>query len=380
VPGLRDLALTTNGVRLPQLALPLRRAGLRRLNVHLDSLDPERVARVMRWGTLAEIWAGIEAADAAGFSPLKLNAVIVRGFNEDDVGPARGSSRSTVRGTSASSRRCRSAPATRRASRATASCRRPSAADDRSDARRAAAARAARPVRRVAQLSRAERRGVIGFISPVTEPYCGTCNRMRLTADGRFHLCLLNDDELDVRGTIRAAATSRRSPTSCCAPSRTSRRATLWPSAERPPTDRCSKLGDDTVGVTIEGLADAASVLGQAVLGPAELEKALGYDPLKVLTPDERRAVERVPFSRADLERAKTDGEILVLRVPRDPDGPLTMLALSKRLSGGLDPKVHTGVGYMLRDEWTIDAQPFATDDTCAAGWWLVRRRRSPRR
>ena len=103
------------------------------------------------------------------------------------------------------------------------------------------------------------------------------------------------------------------------------------------------------MGVTIEGLADAASVLGQAVLGPAELEKALGYDPLSVLTPDERRAVSRVPFARADLERAKTDGEFLVLRVPRDPDGPLTMLALSKRLSGGLDPKVHTGVGYMLR-------------------------------
>jgi len=133
------------------------------------------------------------------------------------------------------------------------------------------------------------------------------------------------------------------------------------------------------VGVTIEGLADAASVLGQAVVGPAELEKALGYDPLSVLTPDERRAVSRVPFARADLERAKTDGEFLVLRVPRDPDGPLTMLALSKRLSGGLDPKVHTGVGYMLRDEWTIDAQPFATGDTCAAGWWLVRRAPLPK-
>ena len=133
------------------------------------------------------------------------------------------------------------------------------------------------------------------------------------------------------------------------------------------------------MGVTIEGLADAASVLGQAVLGPAELEKALGYDPLSVLTPDERRAVSRVPFARADLERAKTDGEFLVLRVPRDPDGPLTMLALSKRLSGGLDPKVHTGVGYMLRDEWTIDAQPFATGDTCAAGWWLVRRAPLPK-
>jgi len=126
--------------------------------------------------------------------------------------------------------------------------------------------------------------------------------------------------------------------------------------------------------VTIEGLADAATVLGSAVLGPAELQQALGYDPLAVLTADERGAVARVPFTRADLERARGDAEMLVLRVPRDPDGPLTMIALSRRLAGGLDPKVHTGVGYMLRDEWTIDTQPFATTDTCSAGWWLVRR------
>ena len=128
------------------------------------------------------------------------------------------------------------------------------------------------------------------------------------------------------------------------------------------------------MGSTIEGLADAAAVLGTSVLGPAELERALGDHPLAVLTDDERRSVARVPFSRADLERARTDGELLVLRVPRDPEGPLTMLALSRRLAGGLDPKVHTGVGDMLRDEWTIDTQPFATTDSCTAGWWLVRR------
>ena len=85
VPRVRDLALTTNGVRLPALARPLFAAGLRRINVHLDSLDETRLARIMRWGTLGEIWAGIEAAEAAGLRPLKLNTVVVRGFNEDDV-------------------------------------------------------------------------------------------------------------------------------------------------------------------------------------------------------------------------------------------------------------------------------------------------------
>jgi hypothetical protein len=126
--------------------------------------------------------------------------------------------------------------------------------------------------------------------------------------------------------------------------------------------------------VTIEGLADAAAVLGDAVLGPEELAAALGYDLLSVLTSEERAAVGRIPFTSRELEEARDDDALLVLRVPRDPDQPLTMLALAERLQGGLDPKVHKGVGYSLRDEWTIDTQPFATHDTCAAGWWLVRR------
>ncbi|HXJ35782.1 MAG TPA: hypothetical protein VMS22_17260 [Candidatus Eisenbacteria bacterium] len=129
---------------------------------------------------------------------------------------------------------------------------------------------------------------------------------------------------------------------------------------------------------TIEGLAEAAAILGKAVLGPADLTKALGYDPLPLLSADEHRAVARVPFGKPELERARADGEVLVLRVPRDPDGPLTMLALGRRLHGGLDPKVHKGVGYSLRDEWTIDTQPFATTDSCAAGWYLVRREPLP--
>src|SRR5256886_10546212 len=87
VPGVRDLALTTNGVRLPALAPRLAAAGLRRINVHVDSLDPDRLARIMRRGTLAEIWAGIEAAEAAGLCPIKLNVVVARGFNEEDVVP-----------------------------------------------------------------------------------------------------------------------------------------------------------------------------------------------------------------------------------------------------------------------------------------------------
>ncbi len=124
----------------------------------------------------------------------------------------------------------------------------------------------------------------------------------------------------------------------------------------------------------IQGLDAAARALDGAILGPRELAAALGFDPLAVLTPAEAKAVARLPFGPADYERARADGEMLVLRVPRDPEGPLTMLRLAARLQAGLDPGVHKGVGYLLRPEWTIDDQPFAAEETCAAGWWLVRR------
>ena len=124
----------------------------------------------------------------------------------------------------------------------------------------------------------------------------------------------------------------------------------------------------------VTGLDDARRILAGAVLGPAELTTVLGFDPGSVLTAAERATVGHLPVSTADLERARADEAILVLRLPRDPNGPLTMLTLATRLDGGLDPGVHRGVGYMLRDEWTIDAQPFATTETCTAGWWLVSR------
>ena len=128
----------------------------------------------------------------------------------------------------------------------------------------------------------------------------------------------------------------------------------------------------------VAGLAEARRTLGGAVVGPEELRTALGFDPLAVLAPAERSAVARVPFGPADLERARADAEMLVLRVPRDPDGALTMLRLAARLDGGIDPAAHKGSGYLLRPEWTIDDQPFATEESCAAGWWLVRREPLP--
>jgi GTP 3',8-cyclase len=209
VPGVNALALTTNALLLGDLAVPLKRAGLNRINVHLDSLDPATVERQMRWGSFEKIWRGIMAAEEAGLTPIKLNSVVTAGYNETDVVemarltierdwhvrfielmPLGGGECATL-----SMKRYVSNIETRR----------------RIEAEFGALTEI--PSENLADESRNFRLegacGVVGFISPVSEPYCATCNRMRLTADGKFHLCLLNDDELDVRKALRAESSDR---------------------------------------------------------------------------------------------------------------------------------------------------------------------------
>src|SRR5512146_171961 len=84
-PGVRSLSMTTNGVLLGRLAEPLKQAGLQRVNVSLDTLDPAKFKRLTRWGSLEQVWEGIQAAERVGLAPVKINAVVVRGYNEKDV-------------------------------------------------------------------------------------------------------------------------------------------------------------------------------------------------------------------------------------------------------------------------------------------------------
>jgi len=203
VPGIVDLSMTTNGILLPPLVDPLIHAGLTRINIHVDTLHRERLKRVMRFGALEEIQAGIAAAESAGFRPIKLNAVVVRDYNDADVVELAALTLDKdwhVRfielmplggGECARSALSQFVPS--------------------SETRRRIEDRlgplAELPSRNESDESRnyrlAEAKGVVGFISPVSDPYCGACNRMRLTADGKLHLCLLNDDEMDVKGALR---------------------------------------------------------------------------------------------------------------------------------------------------------------------------------
>jgi cyclic pyranopterin phosphate synthase len=173
------------------------------VNVHVDTLHPARLARIMRFGTAAEIWEGILAAEAAGLRPIKLNAVVARGFNEADVVDLAALTRERpwhVRFIELMPLGCGEPAALSRLAYVPTS-------ETRSRIERVLGSLDALPVDDPSDEARNYRLqdalGTIGFISPVSEPYCGSCNRMRLTADGKFHLCLLNDDELDVRAALR---------------------------------------------------------------------------------------------------------------------------------------------------------------------------------
>lgn len=209
IEGIGEVAMTTNAILLPGLAPDLRRAGLSRVNVHLDTLHPERLARIMRRGAVGDILAGIAAAEDAGFRPIKLNSVVTAGFNEADVVDL---ARLTLE-RDWHVRFIELMPLGGGECARIATTRYVSNIETRGRIESTLGPLDALPPVHAADESRNFRlpgaRGVIGFISPVSEPYCGSCNRMRLTADGRFHLCLLDDAEVDVASALRAGASER---------------------------------------------------------------------------------------------------------------------------------------------------------------------------
>jgi len=194
VAGAEDVAMTTNAVRLVDLAKPLADAGLRRVNVHLDTLSATTLPRVMRLGTKDAIWAGVLAAEAAGLAPIKMNVVPVKGLNDADVVDL---ARLTIE-RAWHVRFVELMPLGSGDEARTSIERFVSNVETRRRIEEALGPLAPAPSRNASDESENFRlpgaAGVVGFISPVSKPYCGNCNRMRLTADGRFHLCLLHDD------------------------------------------------------------------------------------------------------------------------------------------------------------------------------------------
>jgi cyclic pyranopterin phosphate synthase len=204
-PGIQQVAMTTNGILLAELAEPLAQAGLQGLNVSIDTLEPEKFRRITRWGDVGRVWDGIAAAEAAGLNPLKLNCVVTRGFNDDEVVQLARLSLDRpwhIRfielmpfGSVADFQQEAVVPSaeTRALIEAALGPLTASVGFNGSDP--------ARPYRLPGA------RGRIGFISSVTEPFCLGCNRYRLTADGKLRLCLLRDREVDLLTSLRQGCT-----------------------------------------------------------------------------------------------------------------------------------------------------------------------------
>ena len=191
IPGVEELCLTTNGSLLPQLAKPLREAGLDRLNISLDTLRPKRFAAMTRLGTLQDVLDGIEAAEAAGFHGLKFDTVLIGGFNDDEILDFVNLSREHPW----EMRFIELMPMG------------PCAGWDRS-----CFLPAETVLDRVPELVPIESQGVarryklpgalgtVGLISPVSHDFCAECRRVRVTSDGRLKGCLHSREEISLRG------------------------------------------------------------------------------------------------------------------------------------------------------------------------------------
>jgi cyclic pyranopterin phosphate synthase len=204
IDAIDDISLTTNGTLLSRYAAELKRAGLHRVNVSLDTLKPDRFGRITRCGSLQETLSGIEAAYEAGLNPVKINVVVMAGINEDELAdfaaktvkdgwhvrfieimPPSGEVPDTSKLVSVREMKRRLDPM------------------GKMEPYRISVGNGPAKYFRLP-----DARGTLGFITPVTEHFCYQCNRLRLTADGKLHPCLLSGEEIDLRSPLRRGAST----------------------------------------------------------------------------------------------------------------------------------------------------------------------------
>lgn len=192
VEGIREVCITTNGTLLPQLAKPLKDAGVKRVNLSLDTLNPEKYTHITRIGTLDQALAGLDAALNAGFEKIKINTVLIGGFNDDEIGDLA----ELTRRYPVDMRFIEMMPMY-----------------DSGDFDASAFIPYTRVLERLPELTPAAQdggvaklyrlpgaTGNIGLISPVSAHFCAECNRIRITADGKVKPCLHSGDEYSLKG------------------------------------------------------------------------------------------------------------------------------------------------------------------------------------
>jgi cyclic pyranopterin phosphate synthase len=200
LPGIEDVSLTTNGILLTEHAAALRRAGMRRINISLDTLDAEKYKRITRGGDIQRVIEGISEARRQGFSPIKVNVVAMRGINDDEIAEF---ARLTIErpvhirfiefmpvgiSTEWDQNSFISSSETR---------------DIISRVGRLLAVENCAKSGPAAMYRLEGAAGQLGFISPLSNHFCDTCNRMRLTADGKLRTCLFSDEEIDLKKYLR---------------------------------------------------------------------------------------------------------------------------------------------------------------------------------
>jgi len=205
LPGLEELLLTTNGAQLQKFAAPLKAAGVKRINISIDSLDTDRFKRISRVGKLKNVLVGIEAARAAGFNRIRLNSVIMRGYNEDEILPL--ADFAIGRGIDIAFIEEMPLGEASDHKREETTCSNDwvrSVIEEKYDLLDSAE-KTAGPSRYTKVVGMQSR---IGFISPVSHNFCEDCNRVRITAEGRLLLCLGNEHSVDLRAVLRKEGSS----------------------------------------------------------------------------------------------------------------------------------------------------------------------------
>lgn len=200
IDGIQDLSLSTNGTLLREYAAVLKAAGLRRVNISLDSLKPERYRQITGLGSLADALDGIQAAREADLTPIKINTVVMRGVNDDELRDIAALARS--RGWSIRFIEKMPLAGNEAGYVSSADVRRQLDCLGRLVPESAEAQNGPAKCYRLSGTA-----GSIGFISPMSEPFCSTCNRLRLTSTGVLRPCLLSDvGAVDLRAALRAGA------------------------------------------------------------------------------------------------------------------------------------------------------------------------------
>lgn len=200
LPGLEELLLTTNGAQLEKYSLALKEAGMNRINISIDSLDPERFKRISRVGKLERVLSGIEAARKVGFDRIRLNTVIMRGYNEDEVIPL--TRYALDRDIDIAFIEEMPLGEASDHSREETTCSNDWVRKQVEQEFQVvnSETKTAGPSRYVQVVGKKSR---IGFISPVSHNFCEDCNRVRVTVEGRLLLCLGNEHAVDLREILR---------------------------------------------------------------------------------------------------------------------------------------------------------------------------------